>query len=81
MYLFSLNKKVVVGPAPAEANPFRRAVSVVPILRDWLPLPLIYEANPEAQYMTQDYELSPIYFFNLGGSNLDADGGSNLKAD
>jgi hypothetical protein len=54
MYLFSLSKKVVVGPAPAEANPFRRAVSVVPILRDWLPLPLVYEANPEAQYMTQE---------------------------
>lgn len=81
MKFFSLGKKVVAGPAPAEANPFRRALFVVPILRDWLPLPLVYEANLKAQYMTQDYELSPIYFFNLGGSNLDADGGSILKAD
>jgi hypothetical protein len=72
MNFFSLGKKVVVGPAPAEANPFRRAVGVVPILRGWLPLPIVYEANPEAQYMTQDYELSPIYFFNLEGSILKA---------
>jgi hypothetical protein len=43
--------------------------------------PPVCEANPEAQYMTQDYEVSPIYFFNLAGLNLDADGGSILKAD
>lgn len=67
MYFFSLGKKGVVGPAPAEANPFRRAVFVVPILRGWLPLPLVCEANLKAQYMKQDCELSPIYFFNLGG--------------
>ncbi|MDT8379713.1 MAG: IS21 family transposase [Desulfotignum sp.] len=36
-------------------------------IRDWLPLPLVYEANPKAQYMTQDYELSPIYFLTYGG--------------
>ncbi len=33
-------------PAPAEANPFRRAVFMVPILRTWLPLPLGTEKNP-----------------------------------
>jgi hypothetical protein len=32
-------------PAPAEANPFRRAVFVVPILRAWLPLPLDTEKS------------------------------------
>ena len=32
-------------PAPAEANPFRRAVFVVPILRAWLPLPLVVGEN------------------------------------
>ena len=48
MYILSENKKVVVVPAPAEANPFRRAVFDVPILRAWLPLPLVVEANLEA---------------------------------
>ena len=33
-------------PAPAEANPFRRAVFDVPILRVWLPLPLVAEGIP-----------------------------------
>jgi hypothetical protein len=81
MKFFSSGKKNVVGSAPEEANPFRRAVGVVPILKGWLPLPIVREANPEAQYMTQVYQLSPICFFNLKGANWDADGGSILKAD
>jgi hypothetical protein len=40
MYLLPEKKMVLAKPAPAEANPFRRAVFMVPILRAWLPLPL-----------------------------------------
>ena len=58
MYLIPENKKVAAKPAPAEANPFRRAVFVVPILRAWLPLPLNSEAILEAQSMTQNFENS-----------------------
>lgn len=58
MYLMPENKKVEAKPAPAEANPFRRAVFVVPILRAWLPLPLNSEAILEAQSMTQNFENS-----------------------
>ena len=58
MYLIPENKKVEAKPAPAEANPFRRAVFVVPILRAWLPLPLNSEAILEAQPMTQNFENS-----------------------
>ena len=49
MYLMPENKKVEVKPAPAEANPFRRAFFEVPILRAWLPLPLVVEANLGAE--------------------------------
>ncbi|MCG8642308.1 MAG: hypothetical protein MI862_21460 [Desulfobacterales bacterium] len=52
------NKRVLVEPAPAEANPFRRAVFAMPILRAWLPLPLSGEATLEAQSMTQNFENS-----------------------
>jgi len=58
MYLLSENEKVEAKPAPAEANPFRRAVYEVPILRAWLPLPLNSEAILEAQSMTQNFENS-----------------------
>ena len=58
MYLMPENKKVEVKPAQAEANPFRRAVFEVPILRAWLPLPLNSEAILEAQPMTQNFENS-----------------------
>ncbi len=46
MYFLVKGEMIVVGPAPAEANPFRRAFFVVPILRDWLPLPLVCGVNP-----------------------------------
>ena len=59
MYMCFLSKgeNIVAGPAPAEANPFRRAVFVVPILRAWLPLPIVCKTSPETQCMIQDYEL------------------------
>lgn len=48
MYLLPEKKRILAEPAPAEANPFRRAVFEVPILRAWLPLPLSSEATLEA---------------------------------
>jgi len=48
MYVLPENERTVHGPAPAEVNPFRRAVFVVPILRGWLPLPLAGEADLKA---------------------------------
>jgi len=48
MYSFPEDKRLLVGPAEAEPNPLRRAVFGVPILRAWLPLPLIGEVNLEA---------------------------------
>jgi len=38
-------KTIYLRPAPAEANSFRRADFAVPILRNWLPLPLVAGAN------------------------------------
>lgn len=49
-------KTITEKPAPAEANPFRRADFVVPILRAWLPLPLVAEVNLRTGPLTQDYE-------------------------
>ena len=60
MYLLPEKKRILAEPAPAEANPFRRAVFVVPILRAWLPLPLSSEATLEAQPVTQNSENSQI---------------------
>lgn len=48
MYMLPENERIAAEPAPAEANPFRRAVYVVPILRAWLPLPLVSAVNSEA---------------------------------
>ncbi len=48
MYLFPENERTVAEPAPAEANPFRRAVFEVPILRAWLPLPLVVGGDLDA---------------------------------
>lgn len=48
MYSFPEDKRLVVGPAEAEPNPLRRAVFGVPILRAWLPRPLIDEVHSEA---------------------------------
>mgnify|MGYP001553494147 CR=1 FL=1 len=45
MYSLLENEKIAAETAPAEANPFRRAVFAVPILRAWLPHPLIGQAT------------------------------------
>ena len=48
MYSFPENGKLVAEPAESKANPLRRAVFGVPILRAWLPLPLVDEVDSEA---------------------------------
>ncbi len=70
MHILSKGEKIMAGPAPAEANPFRRAVFVVPILRDWLPLPLISEVNPATHWAAKGFELSPLYIFYLRGVKI-----------
>ncbi len=47
MYWLSEDGGIVAEPAEAEPNPFRRAVFRVPILRAWVPLPLVGEVNSQ----------------------------------